>query len=492
MVVAALLGSLAYPPLSQPAMIIVSLCIFFIAAFRVSARGALALGAIYGVTISSLSLSWLGAESIQYWAISCALFSLIYGIFAVLSAFLSHIPGWPLWVAAAYALVDLVVGTIDISAITVLRVVYTQSETILFNATSIAGPATVAFLVALISGLVASLVIHFLFMDKHIYWLLILGATSMLPIVAVALIPNSVAPGKTDFSVLAVQPSVASGLRTGTALGSMPGEIGASLQWLRSYASEYPYGGKVPPDIAVLPSRTTTMSALANPLVSKAIRSTSERLEAPILVGYSTGITPDLGESRYGLWNETGEISNFALLPHGQGPLEDKYTPVPEPVGKELLNILKVGGSNIGVVETAQVFESADEMPNLNQTQFIIVLRPDIDGEVGLIAARNSLVSSRVFGSAIQRPTLTLGERGPSGFSDSQGHLTTWASRDRAGYIFDIHSLQTPGGLPTRRDSLFFLVFLILPIAATISALYLGRHPTLARKFPKRVIEHSR
>jgi len=484
--IAALVSSLAYPPQSYSSLIFAGLAILLLSIHGTRPAIGGFLGGVFGVTLSAISLVWIGPESLWHWIVVSFVTAGLFSLFGGLASYLMKIPGWPLWVASTYALFDYLQGVIDISAITTLRPVYTQSSTVIFNLSNLGGSPLVAFAVALVSGSIAALIIHLWFRNRNILWIFTLSAFAMLVVIAAALIPETPAiENRDEFKVLAVQPNQGSGIKVGELLGSVPGELGPSIQWLRSYYSQYPYYGTEPPDVAVLPSRITTEATLNDEGIQKVLSATAKQLGAPILMGYSTGDSPELGLSRYVIWDSNGRVEDFELQPHGQGPIEVSYTPVPDGDVQTLIQIIRINGKQIGVIESAQVFESLDEMENLSQVQYIIIMRPNISGRVGAVVGNSAIVSARLLGASVDRPTLSLSKQGPTAFSNNMGAITSWATNGRPGYIYSAEAVNDYGGLPSRRDSLLFLLFLILPIAAVITSLYIHKHNISAKRYLK-------
>jgi apolipoprotein N-acyltransferase len=468
--VSGLTATLAVAPFSIAGMSFLGLSLLILSLYGASSRIGLAVGFAFGSTFGLVSLSAFIAWDGSAWLAASFLLGMVFGTFGFVSAFYLRFPAWPLWVACTYAVVDYVLGSIDLPLVTSARVAYAQSESILFPLSVLAGPPLIAFVVALLAGLFAAIVISLVERQQRLREMLGVSAIACLIALATVILPGYPSPtAAREITALVVQAGRGSGLQAISGVRTASPVLADSLQWVRAYASQDAPIAGAGPDIVVLPPRSVTAASLEEPQVREALSKTAQRVGAPILLGFSTGGDLESGESRYVLWGPRGPEQFLSPEIHGKAATNDPGREAETlEKAKELVPILRIDGASLGLIEATLAFESPDEMASLRNVQGLILMRHADAGGTDVIESRTYMTSARLLSASIHRPALVASLRGPTGFINSVGYIESWSDRGRSGYLLSTMSLTSEGDLPYRRDSLVFLVFLVAPICFLI------------------------
>ena len=464
-VLSLLVSVLAYEPYSYADAAFLGLIFLFIALYRAGSPTAAALSFIYGAGLILLVQAWAVPLGVWPWIGALLTSGLLYSVFGLSAAYLTRSAMWPLTVASAFALLDSVIAITDSGLLTTARIIYTQTDTVLFFPVRLLGPSVVAFTAALIAALVAYIAIAIAQRADNPLKIIAAGCIAAL---AITLMPISERWGGSGESpdvvrVLVVQPAFENQLKMGELLTRVPDKLALSLKWVRSYASQYPLGATEEPNLAILPNGIASLESLDNEDVSLSLTRTSQMLNAPILFGINASETDENETVRYVLWGPEGKIREVGLQ-----PLPDSESPA----SSGRLGLIEVAGTTYGVLEATQSYPSPHDIAGMSEAQVLIGYRSTFPRSVDRLIGRAHLTSARLMAASIDRPAVVVSEFGPSGFISEDGGLIEWADVGRAGFVYGEIAISPAGPLPARRDTLLVLLYILIPVAGVLFSLY--------------------
>lgn len=271
--------SLAFEPVAAPIVIPVALAGFVLTTRGLRPRSAWVPGLAFGVGFQYVLLFWMRAVGVDAWLGLATVEALFLGLLGSVTAVLTRHRWWPLWVAAAWVAVEVWRSGWPFSGMPWGRLAFAAVDTPAERALPWIGSVGVSFVLALGGTLVA--------------WVAVTTARERM--VAVGALVGLVALGM----VPVVFPWTSSPTATATVAavqGDVPGngddilydfrqvtqnQVDVTVQLARDVDA-----GTVPrPDFVVWPENSTAVDPFRDAQTNAAIRTASEAIGVPILVG---------------------------------------------------------------------------------------------------------------------------------------------------------------------------------------------------------------
>ena len=146
---------LAFPPVSVGAYAALAVALLTIACLGASVRLAAACGAVAGAVFFLPLLHWMTVVGTDAWLLLAGLCIVWWILLGVLTSLVGRLPGWPVWVAAAWVSVEWLRGTVPLGGFPWGRLAFAQAETPWGQLAPWVGLTGISFVVAL-TGTAAS------------------------------------------------------------------------------------------------------------------------------------------------------------------------------------------------------------------------------------------------------------------------------------------------------------------------------------------------
>ena len=263
-------------------------CALLLAAVRgASLRLAAALGGLSQLVLMVPLLSWSGLEVGPLPWLLLALSQAVWGLpLGVGLALVARLPGWPLWSAAVWVLVEAVRGRVPFGGFTWGRLSGAVVDAPWVDAARLGGAPLVSAVVALVGGLLLAAVLQ---VRRRPVAAVALAVAAALP-AAVALLPAAGPDGRSAV-VAAVQGTVP---RLGLDFNAqreavLRNHVDRTLELAADVDA-----GRVPaPDLVVWPENSSDVDPLADAGAGALVDSAVRAVDRPVLVGAVLGDGPD-------------------------------------------------------------------------------------------------------------------------------------------------------------------------------------------------------
>ena len=148
--------------LGQPPMMLWPVMMVGVAAFTwlttgMSKRAAFGHGYIVGLAMNALTISWIGVLGVPIAIALIAFMALWYGVLGIVISRLVQLPGWPLWVAAAWGCMEFAAIRMPFGGFAWTRLAFASTDMPLSGFLPYIGASGVGILIALISNLLLSI-----------------------------------------------------------------------------------------------------------------------------------------------------------------------------------------------------------------------------------------------------------------------------------------------------------------------------------------------
>lgn len=302
---------LAFPPVSWPVLAPVGVAVLALATHRAGVREGAVSGLLCGLGLFLPLLTWTGAVAGPAAWIALSVLEAVF--FAALGAGLaltSRLPAWPLWGAAVWTLQEACRDRQPFGGFPWGRLAFSQDETVLTPLVALAGAPWLTFVVALLGGLLAALVL------RPPRRTVAAGAALAVALVALALVVPTPTDGP-SVRVAIVQGNVP---RSGLDAFSQRAEVLRNhVQATHQLAEQVRAGVRPQPDIVIWPENASDLDPYANPKAFALIDGAVKDIGVPVLVGAL-------------VTNEQGTVDNSGIVwdpVTGPGARYVKQHPVP-------------------------------------------------------------------------------------------------------------------------------------------------------------------
>lgn len=302
---------LAFPPVSWPVLAPVGVAVLALATYRAGVREGAVSGLLCGLGLFLPLLTWTGAVAGPAAWIALSVLEAVF--FAALGAGLaltSRLPAWPLWGAAVWTLQETCRDRQPFGGFPWGRLAFSQDETVLTPLVALAGAPWLTFVVALLGGLLAALLL------RPPRRTVAAGAALAVGLVALALVVPTPTDGP-SVRVAIVQGNVP---RSGLDAFSQRAEVLRNhVQATHELAEQVRAGVRPQPDIVIWPENASDLDPYANPKAFALIDGAVKDIGVPVLVGAL-------------VTNDQGTVDNSGIVwdpATGPGARYVKQHPVP-------------------------------------------------------------------------------------------------------------------------------------------------------------------
>lgn len=154
-VLAGVAAGLSFEPYHLVVLLPVSVAAITLAARGTRLRAGFALGVCFGITFMLVLLPWLQVIGPAAWVALAVIEGLFYGLVGLGGSVVTRLPGWPLWAATGWVLVELARSTVPFGGFPWGRLGYAVADTPVAPLFGYAGPAGATFAVALVGTVLA-------------------------------------------------------------------------------------------------------------------------------------------------------------------------------------------------------------------------------------------------------------------------------------------------------------------------------------------------
>lgn len=157
-VAAGLVLAAAFEPVALPFVIPFAVAGYVLAVRGLRPRGSLLVGLAFGIAFYFTHIVWMRAVGTDAWLALASVEALFYAVLAPVTTALSRLPGWPVWVAAAWTTMEAVRSGWPFSGMPWGRLAYGVADTPVAAALPYVGATGVSAGLALAGALLAALV----------------------------------------------------------------------------------------------------------------------------------------------------------------------------------------------------------------------------------------------------------------------------------------------------------------------------------------------
>ncbi len=280
------------------------------------------LGLVFGTAFMLVLLPWLQVIGVYAWIPLAIVEGLFYGLAGLATRAVRRLPGWPVWAATSWVLVEALRGVVPFGGFPWGRLAFATEDTPLAPTFAYVGAAGVTFLVALVGTTLAWAVLRA--RRTPVRAVVGLAAAALLACLA-SLVPfdpggpDPVAGGKgASVVVAAVQGNVpGQGLEAfAERRAVLDNHVDATLKLARRVQD----GAAQQPDLVIWPENSSDIDPYTDPSAEAAIGDATRAIGAPLLMGAVVGDRPGSGwHNRAIVWSTAGEPGRYY----------DKTHPVP-------------------------------------------------------------------------------------------------------------------------------------------------------------------
>jgi apolipoprotein N-acyltransferase len=272
-------AGLAFPPFHLWLLLPPAVACLSLATREVPPRRGFLLGTSFGLGFLLFLMPWLRVVGTDAWIGLCVMEALFYGALGWGLVRVSRLPGWPLWGACLWVVVESLRGVIPWGGFNWGRLAFTAIDTPVAPAVTYVGAAGLTFLIALIGGLLAWVVVH----GRSLPSVLVTGGAVALACAPLVL-PDWTSPHRSIPNTVAV------------VQGNVPGEglnafaerravLNNHVKATRDLADQVAAGKVRQPDLVLWPENSTDIDPFQDPSVMRDISGAVDAIGAPTLVG---------------------------------------------------------------------------------------------------------------------------------------------------------------------------------------------------------------
>ena len=289
--------ALAFEPVAAAWLLPFTVAGYVLAVRGLPATRAWVPGLVFGVGFYFLLIWWMRAVGADAWAALSGIEALFYGLLGPVVAVLGRRRLWPLWVASAWAAMEVVRSGWPFSGMPWGRLAFATVDTPVANALPYVGTTGLGFLIALSGCLLAWLVTA-----RGRTRLLVLAA--LVGLVALAVLPD----------LVPYRPSTDGHVTVAAVQGNVPGNGDDILldyrQVTRNHvdatidlARRVEDGTSPRPDFVIWPENSTAVDPFTDAETNAGIRAASAAIGVPILVGAIVDAGPENILNQGIVWN---------------------------------------------------------------------------------------------------------------------------------------------------------------------------------------------
>jgi apolipoprotein N-acyltransferase len=334
------------------------------------------LGAVFGTAFMLVLLPWLTVIAVYAWVPLAITEGLFYGVAGLATAALTdrrrRLPGWPLWVACSWVLVEALRATVPFGGFPWGRLSFAVEDTPVAPAFAYVGAAGVTFLVALVGTTLAWAVPRA--RRQPAQAVAAVAGSAVLACLAAVVPWQATRSDDPRVTVAAVQGNVpGEGLE---AFAERRAVLDNHVAATEELAARVAAGTTERPDLVVWPENSSDIDPYADPSARTSIGAAAAAVQAPLLMGAVVGDRGDSGWfNRAIVWSDTGSpgahYDKVHPVPFGEYiPLRSLLAPrisalqqIPSDMirGKRS-GVLRVGPARAGVLMCFEV--AYDSMPH--------------------------------------------------------------------------------------------------------------------------------
>jgi apolipoprotein N-acyltransferase len=273
--------SLAFEPVAFPYVVPLAMAGFALTTRGLPVRRSWQPGLAFGVAFYFVHIHWMSpAVGMPAWLALAGLEALFYGVLGAAAGALHRLPGWPAWLAAAWAAVELWRAEWPFSGMPWGRLAFAVVDTPVADALAYVGTAGVSFLLALSGFLIAAAVGE---RRQRRRWVAVGG----LVVVGLALVAPTFTPYELDergtATVAVVQGNVPP--PENDILYDHRQVTDNHVQATVDLAARVAAGSDPRPDFVLWPENSTAIDPFNDAATNAGIRRASSAIGVPILVG---------------------------------------------------------------------------------------------------------------------------------------------------------------------------------------------------------------
>lgn len=313
---AGVFGSLAFPPVTQPLLMIPSLGTLLVLLWWVRDRSGWVsglLGAVYGLGFMAVLIWWMNAVSTGAYIGLVLAQTVMFGFLGVGLWLVLRLPVWPVWAAGVWVAFETLRGSQPFSGFPWGRLVHITADTPLDAWTRLIGaPATSALIF-----LAVALIVHAV-TEPARRRTIVAAAVAIAAVGIGAALPTGPAGPTRTIDIAVIQGDIPG------AFGSWPrGEIFIlHVEATQRLADDIAAGVRPRPDFVLWPENSLDLDPDRHPRVGELLDEVESAVGAPILVGgILDGPTYDTAYNAGFVWHDGAERARYVkrnLVPYGE------------------------------------------------------------------------------------------------------------------------------------------------------------------------------
>jgi apolipoprotein N-acyltransferase len=411
-------------------------------------RSAFWVGAVFGTAFLLVLLPWLQVIGVYAWIPLALLEGLFYGLAGLATRAVLRLPGWPVWAATAWVLVEALRSVVPFGGFPWGRLAFATEDTPVAATFAYLGAPGATFVVALLGTTIAWAVLRF----RRTPVRAVVGVVLAAGLACLAsLVPYDAGSGRA-VTVAAVQGNVpGEGLEAMSERRAvLENHVGATF----GLADRIDAGKARRPDFVVWPENSSDIDPYADPSARAEIGQAAAAVGAPLLMGAVVGDRVDAGWfNRAIVWSSDGQPGKYYdkthPVPFGEYiPLRSFLAPrIPalEQIPNDMVRgtrpgVLRVGPATTGVLMCFEVAYDGLLHDLVDGGADVIVVPTNNATYTGTGQIEQQFAMSRLRAIETGRYVVVASTNGISGIVAPDGHVVARApSRVRAVLEQQIH-----------------------------------------------------
>ena len=438
-------AALAFAPLHWVLLLPLSVATLTLLCVGRRRRTGFLLGAVFGTAFMLVLLPWLQVIGVYAWLPLSVLEGLFYGLAGVSAATLTRrgvpVPGWPLWVACSWVLLEALRGLVPFGGFPWGRLAFAVEDTPVAPLLAYAGAPGTTFAVALVGTTLAWAVL----VGRRTPVRAVAGLAAALALACVAsLAPwQAERPGDPRMRLAVVQGNVpGEGLE---AFAERRAVLNNHVRATQRLAARIDAGQTPRPDLVVWPENSSDIDPYADPSAGQAIADSARAVGAPLLMGAVVGDRLDRGwYNRAVVWDRSGRTVGWYdkthPVPFGEYiPLRGLLAPlVPalDQIPSDMIpgtrsGVLRAGPARAGVLMCFEVAYDGLVRDRIDRGADLIVVPTNNATYTGTGQIEQQFAMSRLRAVETGRYVVVASTNGISGVIAPDGHVVQRAPERR-------------------------------------------------------------
>ena len=476
-------AALAFAPLHWVLLLPLSVAALTLLCVGRRRRTGFWLGTVFGTAFMLVLLPWLLVIGVYAWLPLSVLEGLFYGLAGLSAAALTRrdvrVPGWPLWVACAWVLVEALRALVPFGGFPWGRLAFAVEDTPVAPLLAYAGAPGTTFAVALVGTTLAWAVL----VARKTPGRAVAGVAAAVALACVASLSPWQAgrPGDPRMRLAVVQGNVpGEGLE---AFAERRAVLNNHVRATQRLATRIDAGLAPRPDLVVWPENSSDIDPYADPSAGQAIADSARAVGAPLLMGAVVGDRVDRGwYNRAVVWDRAGRTVGWYdkthPVPFGEYiPLRGLLAPlVPalDQIASDMIpgtrsGVLRAGPARAGVLMCFEVAYDGLVRDRVARGADVIVVPTNNATYTGTGQIEQQFAMSRLRAVETGRYVVIASTNGISGVVAPDGHVVQRAPERRPAVIqqeITLISRRTPamvvGAWPERALSAMAVVSVLL------------------------------